>query len=155
MSDKQRQAQLGSRNNKAKLTENDIHAIRARFAKGDTNVAISLSFGVTRGTISKIRHKHQWAHIPDKVEYPMPAGAKRTAAKLKRKDIPVIRRRLNEGHTQAAIAKDYGVTQTAIALIKSGKTWGDIPHEKIERRSNAAVQTNTTEWFASILEEEE
>lgn len=50
-------------------------------------------------------------------------GNNHHGAKLKDADIPVIRDRLANGHTQRSIAKDYGVTQSSIGDIKVGVTW--------------------------------
>lgn len=47
-----------------------------------------------------------------------PSGAKLCAA-----DIPLIRRRLSAGHTYAAIAEDFKVSQDTIRLIHAGRTW--------------------------------
>lgn len=46
--------------------------------------------------------------------------------KLERYDIPAIRERINNGDTQTAIAKDYGVTRGAISHIADGSTWSHI-----------------------------
>lgn len=45
---------------------------------------------------------------------------------LKAFDIPVIRSRLASGHTQKAIASDYGVTPETIRGIKIGRSWSHI-----------------------------
>jgi len=47
-----------------------------------------------------------------------------TSAKLNIEQVREIRVLLNENKRQAAIAKMYGVTQSAISLIASGKNWG-------------------------------
>jgi len=46
-------------------------------------------------------------------------------AKLKRSDIPVIKRRLADGDTQSSIAADYGVVPSLISQINTGKIWKD------------------------------
>lgn len=47
-------------------------------------------------------------------------------AKLKSADIPKIRKRIKAGEGTLAISKDYGVSQSAITLIKTGKTWKHV-----------------------------
>lgn len=51
-------------------------------------------------------------------------GTSHHARRLAENDVRQIRTRLAEGHTQAAIARDFGVSTSAIDAIKSGKTWG-------------------------------
>lgn len=43
-------------------------------------------------------------------------------AKLSEQDIQIIRGRMNS-ETQASIAKDFGVSQSLISIIKRGKAW--------------------------------
>jgi len=47
-------------------------------------------------------------------------------AKLKESDIPVIRRLLSDGHMMTAIANLYGVSRSAIKLIRNGENWKTI-----------------------------
>jgi HNH endonuclease len=44
-------------------------------------------------------------------------------ARLARASIPIIWARLVAGESASAIARDYGVTQTAISCVKTGRTW--------------------------------
>jgi len=53
-------------------------------------------------------------------------GSRHGVAKLKESDIPTIRKRLAYGDLQWDIARDYGVTQTAIWSVKTGKTWKHV-----------------------------
>jgi hypothetical protein len=53
-------------------------------------------------------------------------GEKNPFARLKDMDIPVIRRRLNLGHTQLAIANEFNVSESTIALIGKRKTWRHV-----------------------------
>lgn len=49
------------------------------------------------------------------------------SSKLTYKDVRRIKKLLKKGkHTQKRIAKKFGVKQSQISLIKSGKTWGYI-----------------------------
>lgn len=50
-------------------------------------------------------------------------GSKQHDAKLTETDIPVIRMRLHHGATYAVLARDYGVSETAIRNIDTGRTW--------------------------------
>lgn len=50
-------------------------------------------------------------------------GYRHSQAKLADADVAAIRARLAAGDTQSSIAIDYGVTQSAISGIKTGKRW--------------------------------
>lgn len=52
-----------------------------------------------------------------------PTGSRNGMAKLVERDISTIRERLARGHSQASIARDYGVTRKTIWNIHWGKTW--------------------------------
>jgi hypothetical protein len=50
-------------------------------------------------------------------------GSLNGSAKLKEEDIPIIRKRLQQGDTQVHIARDYGVSGSAIGLIVKQVNW--------------------------------
>jgi hypothetical protein len=50
-------------------------------------------------------------------------GEKNGSAKLGEDDVREIRRRLARGETQQTIAREYGVSQAIISLIKTGRSW--------------------------------
>ncbi len=54
---------------------------------------------------------------------PRMRGESNGASKLRASDVPIIRQMLREGRTQATIARQFGVSQTAISAIKRGKVW--------------------------------
>ena len=47
-----------------KLTENDIHGIRSRYAQGELQRVLAQEYGVNRSHISMIVHRKVWKHIP-------------------------------------------------------------------------------------------
>ena len=53
----------GSRNGGARLTEEDVREIRRRLATGERHYTISLDFGVSRPTITRIAHGERWNHL--------------------------------------------------------------------------------------------
>jgi hypothetical protein len=55
-----------------------------------------------------------------------PRGEAVKAAKLKEVDIPIIRKRLNDGEHTSVIAKDYGVAPQTINGIKFNRTWRHV-----------------------------
>ena len=53
----------GSNNPAARLTEDQVRSIRARYAEGARQVDLAADFGVTQGFISQIIRRAAWAHI--------------------------------------------------------------------------------------------
>lgn len=53
----------GSKSNFAKLTEQDVGAIRARSAAGEKTVSLAREYGVDRTLIWQIVTKRAWAHV--------------------------------------------------------------------------------------------
>jgi hypothetical protein len=53
------------------------------------------------------------------------SGDKNRAAKLSASQVEQIRKRIAAGHTNTAIAKDYGVTHQLISRIRRGRSWGE------------------------------
>lgn len=53
-------------------------------------------------------------------------GSNNTRAKLTEVDIPIIRKRFLLGHTNAEIARDYGVVSSSISKIRLGQRWSHI-----------------------------
>lgn len=50
----------GSRHGRAKLTENDVHRIRACLSQGDTGVSLARLFGVSKYAIYDIARGKNW-----------------------------------------------------------------------------------------------
>lgn len=53
-------------------------------------------------------------------------GSARPQSKLDEDDVREIRKRLQMGERGRALATEYGVTETAISYIRTGKTWGYV-----------------------------
>lgn len=55
---------LGERNGRAELSEDDVRAIRERYASGNVSqTALSTAYGVDQTTISKIVRRKLWPHV--------------------------------------------------------------------------------------------
>jgi len=50
-----------------------------------------------------------------------------TTAKLTAHDVAVIRKRLNEGETEASLAREYGVASAHMNRIHRRLCWIDVP----------------------------
>lgn len=53
-------------------------------------------------------------------------GSKHPGAKISESDIPLIRKRLMDGESSSAIAKNYSVNRRQIYKIKKGKAWSHV-----------------------------
>lgn len=53
----------GSRNNKAKLTDDAVRAIRRAYALGARQVDLAESYGVNQTTVSLIVRRKGWSHV--------------------------------------------------------------------------------------------
>jgi hypothetical protein len=49
--------------NVAKLTDVDVRTIRSLYAKGRTQTALGVQFGVDNSAIGHIVHRRRWTHI--------------------------------------------------------------------------------------------
>lgn len=56
-------ARRGEANGRAKLTENDVRAIRARLDAGEETRTIGSAFGVSSQLVSQIGRRKVWAHV--------------------------------------------------------------------------------------------
>ena len=115
--------QKGSANPRAKLSDAGVRAIRERLEAGDTCRAIAADFGVTPVTIGDIARGRRWRHV---------SGYKpKTAhgnARLARSQVLEIRRRVK--HTPGAeLAREFGVSQSTISLIKLRINWAHLEDE--------------------------
>jgi hypothetical protein len=54
----------GELHGKAKLTAEGVRAIRARWAAGETQLALSRALGVGTTTVANVVHRRTWRHIP-------------------------------------------------------------------------------------------
>lgn len=126
----------GERSGLAKVTTEQVLAMRAAYAAGSvTQGELGEQYGITRKAVSMIVRGKNWAHLPA-------AAGTRTIArsnqarssrqnggvKLTEAAVLAIRRRLaaNEA-TRAQLAREYGVSWTAINLVATGQKWRHVP----------------------------
>lgn len=118
----------GSKNANSKLKESDVAEMRKLFrAKKMTQTALSKKYGVSQSCIFlALEGIRVWKHVP----YPCTMGtheysrgSKSHKAKLNEKKVIVIRKRVEAGDSDLAIAKDYGVTAAAIWNIRYNYTY--------------------------------
>lgn len=64
MISKNRQAgAVGSRNTKAKLTEDQVRVIRKRLDAGETLTHVATDFGISTSLASAIKRREVWKHL--------------------------------------------------------------------------------------------
>jgi hypothetical protein len=68
----------GSRNAKAKLTEEDIIRIRDRFAAGEMIVSLAVEYVVSVASVSNIVNGRTWGHVGGPVRIDPPRGRRST-----------------------------------------------------------------------------
>lgn len=55
----------GSRNGRAKLTEQQVAEILQRYSRGETQYQLADAFGVSQSLLSLITRREAWRHVPD------------------------------------------------------------------------------------------
>ena len=53
----------GDRNNKAKLTDEQVREIRERYSRGEVQTSLARHYGVNQTTISRIVRREGWPHV--------------------------------------------------------------------------------------------
>lgn len=110
----------GSDHVRAKLTEEDVRAIRA---SPDKHAEIAAQFGVDTSTVTRIKAGEAWKHVSGELP-PRRGRASRGElngrAKLTFEIVAEIR--AAEGR-QVDIAKRFGISQARVSAIKTGRQW--------------------------------
>lgn len=118
-----------------KLNQSTAQTILGRVAAGERQKDLAAEFGVSPATISNLVAGKSWPELqrPPKRVTP-PRGSK-----LTQDNIQTILRRLLAGEKPGVIALDFGVTRQAVANIKKGKTWKDVPRPDAARPARKRV----------------
>lgn len=110
-----------------KLSEDDVRAIMADPSKGRD---IAKRYGVAATVVSKIKNGELWSHIEGhrvpsagiaRSDYAR--GERAPTAKLTAEKVRAIRL---DPRSQHVIAAEYGVTQSSIWQVKTGKSWSHV-----------------------------
>lgn len=123
----------GQDGHNAKLTDDDVIAIKARMWSGETDLSISRDYGLSTAAINYIRQGRTWSHIPNPVGEPVPsptgrfaAGSKPPNTKLTEDDVRYIRRESQAGRHATDLAAEFSVTKENISMIVQRKTWKNV-----------------------------
>lgn len=100
---------VGERHHQAKLTEEDVRAIRRRLNAGETSVAIAADYGVAWPTIDAIYRGESWTHVP--LEEPMVERKGGRRPGLSDDVVRAIRRRATEEKNLAVVGREFGISR--------------------------------------------
>lgn len=125
----------GERHNMAKLTEEDVVAIRVRCRAGESQVALAKEYGVRQGTISAIVRGKLWPDAGGPISAPRDRYGEGSAlAVLTAAQVAEIRA-TTRTTSDRALASRLGVCRSTVSGIRSGKSW------KGQRKSTPRVLT--------------
>ncbi len=116
----------GQDHNQAKLTDEDVLAIRA---SKERTISLAKHYGISRMTVYRIRNNLAWKHIPTTTAYVDGRlvgvrGAEHGMAALTEDDVRAIR---SSQEKRSIIAAKYGVGASNISKIRARETWRHVP----------------------------
>lgn len=127
------------------LSEDDVRAIRARYAAGEDTVALAAEYGISHTSAANIVSGRSFRHLLD--EDPQQA-ANRVALrmghrKLTAGQVEEIRARHRSGETVTRLAKEFKVSYQSIANIVQGRSWkvaasGELDGTRQRRKARQA-----------------
>lgn len=128
---------VGERHGNAVLTDEAVMEIRKLLAGTDLLVEqIADRFGVSGSTVTHLNMGLSWGHVPWAAGFPIRTKGvmyegNQNGAVLSAPDVLDIRQLLRATKLkQSEIAELYGVSRPAVALINTGKRWGNLPDSK-------------------------
>ncbi len=110
----------------AKLTEQDVIAIRSDLYREWTLAAIGKQFGITESQASNILNRKSWAHVDAPHEIDPINGKRDLRAKLTAEQVLEIRSDLYSGWMQVEIAQHFGISKSQVCNILRRKVWAHI-----------------------------
>lgn len=119
---RRRIAPQGEQHGRARLTEEQVHAIRQLYAADTSQRTLARTFSVSQRQIGRILQGVSWSHSATAA---VPTR-NRNAAKLTEAAVRRIRCRYQNGETQQVLAADFAVTRECISSIIRRRTWGHV-----------------------------
>lgn len=122
---------IGERVGGAKLTENDVREIRRRWADGERQGVLAADFRISRAYVSTLCSGDVWRHIEtsfcarDEASKRL-RGSEHGMAKLTTEQAKRVRASISDGTPVSSLAAKFGVTESAIRRIKTGKSWAHL-----------------------------
>lgn len=106
--------------------EGRVRGLRGRVIGRSQRVNMHVN-GVQRtASISRLMAEAFAGDAPDKTQEARMDPRKTNAAILSEAQVLEIHRRLGEGETGTALAREYGVNESTVSSIRSGKRWGRV-----------------------------
>jgi len=119
----------GEKNHAARLNESDVDRLRYLYSTGNyTGLELAELFGVSKSAIGYALSGETWSHLAA----PLPArrgtkGTDNARAKLNENDVREIRKLYQTGdYSQEKLGRMFGVSDSAIQLIVTGKNWRHV-----------------------------
>jgi DNA-binding MarR family transcriptional regulator len=128
----------GERNGQSKLTEADVHHIYevGRLGPGGNVHELSRELGVTPGTVHRVLTGYRWKHLGLAVVLDNPlstalCGELNGSSRLTPELVHYIRRTARRGHggNVAELAKELGVSLSAVTKVLNGRSWRHLKEE--------------------------
>jgi hypothetical protein len=124
----------GEENPAATFTDDDIRAIRRRYAEGDiSQLALAKEFGITQTNIGHIVRRATWAHVDDPDAPPAQPrvfasrqGEACGHAKITADDVREMRALHAAGASLGTLAAQFGIGKPNVCLIVNRKTWQNL-----------------------------
>ncbi len=118
----------GEKSGMAKLTYENITQIKDLLIQEATHRDIAIMFNISHVAIGHIARGKTWTHHKHLVDgwqagQQSYSGERNGRSKLTENQVKEIRTRLKIGDSGSSIARQYGVHQSTISLIKSSKNW--------------------------------
>jgi hypothetical protein len=122
---------VGAATNCSGLTDEDVLAIRRRYAAWETSVALAAEFRVHPNAVLAIVHGRTWKHLP--IEPPRAplrksrAGERSLASRLTEAEVRQIRdRHAAGGVSRSDLAAVFGVSPSLVWLIVKRRIWRHV-----------------------------
>jgi DNA invertase Pin-like site-specific DNA recombinase len=96
--------------------------MRRLYRQGRRQTALAREFGVSVASVSRAVRGDHWSDVDE------PGLRKQTPpnARLTPDQVLAIRRRAATGEPKAGLAREYGVSRSALSEVIAGRTWRDL-----------------------------
>ena len=119
----------GEDNGVSKLTNRDVLEIVARFNKGESGRVIAADYDIGSSVVHNVMKGKTWSHLTGIQKGRTPDYTRRSwRTDLTDRDVVAIRERYRNGEDQDLLATEYGLTDTSIRNLVSGRTFPDVPN---------------------------
>ncbi len=122
-----------------RMTEHTARAIAERIVAGERHTEIARRFGVSVETVGAIKSGARWASAIDEELRARLASAKPVAT-LDAEGARRVMAALEAGRPGAEIAREFGVSESLVSAIKTGRAWAELDPELPSRLAGGPKQ---------------